>query len=148
LLNSTIEEDNLLFVVNLTNPDVYRAGQLLLPRGTLHITRTNLFTEYHLPELFGGFYRRKGAGPVPYPTACSPQAWGAASVFLLLQSILGMNVSAATSRLAFVQPVLPNFLDTVRINNLSVGAASVDLLISRRAQMLRWKSNGVKGTSN
>src|SRR5262245_11917988 len=42
LLNSSVQEDNLLFVVNLTNPDVYRAGQLLLPRGTLHITRTKL----------------------------------------------------------------------------------------------------------
>jgi len=38
LLNSTIKEDNLLFVVNLTNPDVYRAGKIVLSRGTLHIT--------------------------------------------------------------------------------------------------------------
>src|SRR5262245_13832825 len=42
LLDSTVQEDNLLFVVHLTNPDVYRSGQLLLPRGTLHITRTKL----------------------------------------------------------------------------------------------------------
>jgi hypothetical protein len=47
---------------------------------------------------------------------------------------LGMNVSAAASRLFFVQPVLPNFLDTVQINKLRVGAASVDIPISRRAQ--------------
>src|ERR1043166_454492 len=40
LLDSTIKEDNLLFVVNLTNPDVYRSGKIALPRGTLHITRT------------------------------------------------------------------------------------------------------------
>jgi glycogen debranching enzyme len=42
LLNSSVKEDNLLLVVNMTNPDVYRAGQLMLPRGTLHITRTKL----------------------------------------------------------------------------------------------------------
>jgi glycogen debranching enzyme len=94
----------------------------------------SIFVEYRLPELFCGFYRRKGAGPVPYPTACSPQAWSAAAVFLLLQSILGMSINAARSRLSFVQPVLPSFLDEVRINNLRVGAASVDVLISRRAQ--------------
>ena len=94
----------------------------------------SLFVEYRLPELFCGFYRRKSAGPVPYPTACSPQAWSAASVFLLLQSILGMSIDAARSRLSFVRPVLPSFLDEVRIQNLRVGAASVDVLITRRAQ--------------
>ena len=45
LLNSTVQEDNLLFVVNLTNPDVYRTGQLMLPRGTLHITRTKFLRQ-------------------------------------------------------------------------------------------------------
>ncbi|MGH7828545.1 MAG: glycogen debranching N-terminal domain-containing protein, partial [Candidatus Binatia bacterium] len=29
LLNSTINEDNILFVVNLTNPDIYHAGRLV-----------------------------------------------------------------------------------------------------------------------
>src|SRR5207244_11385728 len=33
---------HLLFVVNLTNDDVYQAGQIVLPRGVLHITRTKL----------------------------------------------------------------------------------------------------------
>ena len=45
LLNSTVKEDNSLFVVNLTNPDVYQRGQLMLPRGTLHITRTKLLRQ-------------------------------------------------------------------------------------------------------
>jgi glycogen debranching enzyme len=94
----------------------------------------SLSVEYRLPELFCGFYRRKGAGPVPYPTACSPQAWSAAAVFLLLQAILGMSIDAAHARLSFVRPVLPRFLDEVRIQNLRVGAASVDVLITRQAQ--------------
>ncbi|MGH7845004.1 MAG: amylo-alpha-1,6-glucosidase, partial [Candidatus Binatia bacterium] len=42
LLNSTVKDDNLLLVVNLTNPDLYHSGQLILPRGTLFITRTKL----------------------------------------------------------------------------------------------------------
>jgi len=33
-----------------------------------------------------------------------------------------------------VRPLLPSFLDEVRIQNLRVGAASVDVLITRRAQ--------------
>jgi hypothetical protein len=94
----------------------------------------NLFVEYRLPELFCGFYRRDGEGPVPYPVACSPQSWSAASVFLLIQAILGMKIAAAASRLSFVRPVLPEFLDEIQIKNLKVGTGSVDLLIHRRAR--------------
>lgn len=94
----------------------------------------SLFVEYRLPELFCGFSRREGEGPVPYPVACSPQAWSAASVFLLLQSIFGMKIEAAASRVSFVRPLLPQFLDSVWIKNLTVKEASVDLLIQRRAR--------------
>jgi glycogen debranching enzyme len=94
----------------------------------------SLFVEYRLPELFCGFYRRKGEGPVPYPVACSPQSWAAASVFLLLQATLGMKIEAAPSRLSFVRPVMPEFLDEIEINNLRVGAGSVDVLLHRRAR--------------
>jgi glycogen debranching enzyme len=94
----------------------------------------SLFVECRLPELFCGFYRRDGEGPVPYPVACSPQSWSAASVFLLLQAVLGMKFDAATSRLSFVRPVLPEFLDEIQIKNLKVGDGSVDLLIHQRTR--------------
>jgi glycogen debranching enzyme len=41
-----------------------------------------------MPELFCGFAQQPGEGPVLYPLACAPQAWSAASVFLLLQACL------------------------------------------------------------
>jgi glycogen debranching enzyme len=94
----------------------------------------SLFVEYRLPELFCGFYRRDGEGPVPYPVACSPQSWSAAAVFLLLQAVLGMKIDALTSRLSFVRPVLPEFLEEIQIRNLKVGNGSVDFLIHRRAR--------------
>ncbi|HEU4342145.1 MAG TPA: glycogen debranching N-terminal domain-containing protein [Candidatus Binatia bacterium] len=94
----------------------------------------SLFVEYRLPELFCGFYRRDGEAPVPYPVACSPQAWAAGSIFLLLEAILGMKIEAALSRLSFVRPVLPEFLDQIEIKNLRVNNASVDLMIHRRAR--------------
>lgn len=37
-----------------------------------------------LPELFCGFPRDDRLGPVPYPVACHPQAWSAASVFMIV----------------------------------------------------------------
>ena len=42
------------------------------------------FPEYRLPELFCGFDRDESHIPVPYPVACSPQAWAAGSSFLFL----------------------------------------------------------------
>ena len=42
------------------------------------------FREARLPELFCGFERERSPLPVPYPVACSPQAWAAGSLFHLL----------------------------------------------------------------
>ncbi|HEY7164100.1 MAG TPA: amylo-alpha-1,6-glucosidase [Candidatus Binatia bacterium] len=90
--------------------------------------------EDRLPELFCGFARVDGEGPVGYPVACSPQAWAAGSVFLLIQALLGLKIEAAVSRLSFTRPVLPEFLDTVRIQNLAVSGGSVDVVVHRRAR--------------
>src|SRR5690242_6978576 len=40
LLSSTVKEDNDLLAVDLTNPDLFRDGQVLIPRGTLHLFRS------------------------------------------------------------------------------------------------------------
>ena len=40
-----------------------------------------------LPELFGGFDRTKDAPFVPYPGACSPQAWAAAAPLMLARAL-------------------------------------------------------------
>ncbi len=42
LLSSTVRRDNLLMSADLTNPDLYRGGHLVLPRGSLHIYRSKL----------------------------------------------------------------------------------------------------------
>src|SRR4029077_5460504 len=42
LLSSSIKEDNTLLTVDLTNPDVYFNGEILIPRGTLHLFRSIL----------------------------------------------------------------------------------------------------------
>jgi glycogen debranching enzyme len=45
LLSSTIREDNILFAVDLTNPDIRLSSGELLPRGTLHIYRTKFLAQ-------------------------------------------------------------------------------------------------------
>ena len=84
-----------------------------------------------MPELFCGFPQEPGEGPVPYPVACAPQAWSAASVFLLLQACLGLEINAPEARVCFTRPQLPASLGELRIHNLEVAGASVDLLLVR-----------------
>ncbi len=92
------------------------------------------FELQRMPELFCGFVKDPGAGPVLYPVACSPQAWSAASVFLLLQSALGLEINGPQAQLSLTRPTLPNFLDELRIHNLQVAGGSVDLLVVRHDQ--------------
>jgi glycogen debranching enzyme len=93
------------------------------------------FMDLHrLPELFCGFPRRHGEGPTLYPVACIPQSWAAASVFLLLQACLGLEVKNLQGQVLLSHPVLPEFLKEVRIHNLTLGKATVDLLLQRHAQ--------------
>ncbi len=89
------------------------------------------FDLHRLPELFCGFRQDPGEGPVPYPVACAPQAWSAASVFLLLQACLGLEINAPTARICFTRPQLPASLGELRIHNLEVAGAAVDLLLVR-----------------
>ena len=45
LLSSTIREDNVLFGIDLTNPDIQLESGASLPRGTVHIYRAKFLTE-------------------------------------------------------------------------------------------------------
>ncbi len=50
---------------------------------------------------------------------------------MLLQSCLGLWVSGAERQVRFTRPRLPPFLREVRISNLAVAGAAVDLLLVR-----------------
>jgi glycogen debranching enzyme len=89
------------------------------------------FPEFRLPELFCGFDRDTSPLPVPYPVACSPQAWAAGATFLFLQTMLGLNPHADRRELELNRPSLPEWLGKVTISNLRLGEASVDLLFHR-----------------
>jgi glycogen debranching enzyme len=89
------------------------------------------FGDYRLPELFCGFDRSDAASPVPYPVACSPQAWAAGSSFLFLETMLGLRAHAERGELELLHPHLPDWLGKVTLTDLRVGATSVDLLFHR-----------------
>ncbi len=95
----------------------------------------SLFVDMHrLPELICGFPRRPGKGPTLYPVACSPQAWAAGSIFMLLQACLGLSINAKESRIYLKHAALPESLERIRIRGLRIGHASVDLALTRHAQ--------------
>jgi glycogen debranching enzyme len=95
----------------------------------------SIFAELHrLPELICGFPRRPGKGPTLYPVACSPQAWASGAVFLILQSCLGLSIDAKQSQIHLCYPALPEALQTVRIKNLQIGDATIDIAFERQSQ--------------
>jgi glycogen debranching enzyme len=91
--------------------------------------------DFRLPELFCGFDRGLAEMPVPYPVACSPQAWSAATSLSLLQTMLGMHADAAHDILELDRPHLPAWLGKVTVHDLRVGQRTVDLLFHR------WRGN-------
>jgi glycogen debranching enzyme len=93
-----------------------------------------LFDLHRLPELFCGFARRAGESPTHYPTACSPQAWAAATPLACIQACLGIEVRGHASTIHFRNPWLPPFLEKILIDGLRVGNGTVDLSISRYQQ--------------
>jgi hypothetical protein len=50
--------------------------------------------DYRMPELYSGDSAEDVAAPVPYPAACRPQAWSAASAIAVLQAALGLEPTA------------------------------------------------------
>ncbi|MBC7338095.1 MAG: amylo-alpha-1,6-glucosidase, partial [Clostridia bacterium] len=91
---------------------------------------SKFFPYNRLPELFCGFTRRGSGGPVFYPTACDPQAWAVGSLFLIIQSLLGLEVK--NNSIHIKQPLLPPETKELEIRNLSVGGAYVDLAFEER----------------
>jgi glycogen debranching enzyme len=77
-------------------------------------------TGYRLPEAFSGYPRSFSSFPIPYPTACSPQAWATGAPLLLLRTMLGLDVRDGEIML---DPVIPDEIGRIRITGLrGVGA--------------------------
>jgi glycogen debranching enzyme len=70
---------------------------------------------YRLPEAFAGYPRTVSRFPVPYPTACSPQAWSTAAPLLLLRAMLGLH--ARHGELT-IDPALPEHFGRVAVHGI------------------------------
>ena len=82
------------------------------------------FTDYRLPEAFAGFERWVSRFPVPYPTACSPQAWATAAPFVFVQAMLGLEARDGELRL---DPHVPEEIGRIVIRRLHAFGSDWDL---------------------
>jgi glycogen debranching enzyme len=94
---------------------------------------SRLFDRNRLPELLGG-HARDAAHPHPglYPNACSPQAWSAGAVILLVDTLVGLKPAAPLGA-ALIQPQLPEWLPELTLRGISAGSGLIDLRVRRGA---------------
>ena len=92
---------------------------------------SQVFDLDRLPEVFGG-HTRDARHPHPglYPGACSPQAWSAGAVILLVQTMIGLTPLAPRGTLV-VDPALPAWLPEITIRNIQVGGSRASLTFRR-----------------
>jgi glycogen debranching enzyme len=84
-----------------------------------------------LPELFCGFARMRNQAPTGYPVACSPQAWAAGALPACLAACLGIGFDPDRRAVTFCRPVLPDFVGWLKLKNLIVGDATIDIILHR-----------------
>lgn len=73
------------------------------------------FSNNRLPEAFAGFNKSVSRFPVPYPTACSPQAWATCAPFEFIRVMLGVHVKGGTISLA---PHIPKEFGRIRLTRV------------------------------
>lgn len=81
-----------------------------------------------LPELFCGFDRESYQEPIPYPTACSPQAWAAATPISLLRTLLGFNPCLPRGEV-WLDPALPEGFGRVWVENVPLDDVRVSVYV-------------------
>jgi glycogen debranching enzyme len=89
------------------------------------------FDDYRMPELFAGFSRADYEDPVPYPVACSPQAWAAGSLPAMLIAGLGLEPDGLGRTLRIRRPSLPRHIDRLALKGLRLADARIDLAFER-----------------
>jgi glycogen debranching enzyme len=117
--------DNALIVAGLMRYGFVKEAQQL----SSALMEAAEYTDNRLPELFCGFSRSDYPEPLPYPTACSPQAWASAAPVMMLRSLLRYEAHVSLGGL-WMDPVLPESWGAMHASNVPVGAARVTVDIS------------------
>ncbi len=87
------------------------------------------YSDGRLPELFCGFSRDQVGAPVPYPTACSPQAWAATTPIHLVTSLMRYDAHVSLGGL-WMDPVLPASFGDLHITNAPIAGGRITIDIT------------------
>jgi glycogen debranching enzyme len=103
--------------------------------------------------LYCGFEQVPSTGPVPYPVACSPQAWAVGTVYMMLSALLGLEIDARRKTIAFRSARLPPHVEWLRIRNWRIGENTchlefrrhgADIALNVKAKPGSWKVLTIK----
>jgi glycogen debranching enzyme len=70
-----------------------------------------------------------------FVVVCHPQAWSAASIFMIVQAMLGIEIIGFDRKLCIESPAMPSWLDWLKIENLKVGDGAVSFLLRRTPEV-------------
>jgi glycogen debranching enzyme len=93
-------------------------------RISLGLLEAAAFSNYRLPEAFSGYPRSMGRFPVPYPTACSPQAWATGAPLLMVRAMLGLDARHGEVTL---DPSVPDEIGRIAIKGLGAFGTRWDI---------------------
>jgi glycogen debranching enzyme len=87
---------------------------------------------YRLPELFSGVSASDAPLPVPYPSACRPQAWAAGGALLLVRALLGVDAHLPTGRVT-LRPVSPAPFERLELAGIPLAGGQIDISLRDEA---------------
>lgn len=96
-----------------------------------------------LPELYAGDARGTVPHVVPYPAACHPQAWSAASAVVLLVAFLGVTPDAPGGCVA-IAPAARAPFGRLRVDGLRVGGRAVVVEVGADGSVLEASGSGLR----
>lgn len=94
------------------------------------LVRAAPWFDNRMPELFAGDAAGAVPAPVPYPAACRPQAWSAASAVAILQAVLGLAADVPNGRIT-LNPIQPAPFGALRVSGLVAGGAELRVELDR-----------------
>ncbi|WP_052667580.1 glycogen debranching N-terminal domain-containing protein [Nitriliruptor alkaliphilus] len=83
-----------------------------------------------LPELFAGTSREPADFPVPFPTACRPQAWAAAASLLLVRACLRPEARVPDGYVTF-SPLWPPPFRRLELHDVPLAGGWLDITVDR-----------------
>ena len=88
------------------------------------------FSDDRIPELYCGFSRdrRFHSGPGEYLVSCSPQAWGAGSLFQFLRILCGVEADLFNGT-ARIDPLATPLYSTLRVEGMKIADGHLDFTV-------------------